>query len=46
MLRLVGIIGKRAMDPFSIRLTLILLVIGIFCAVVGLVRFVKWAWKG
>ena len=43
---LVGIIGKRGMDPFSIRLTLTLLVIGIFCAVVGLVRFVKWAWKG
>jgi hypothetical protein len=43
---LVGIISKRVMDPFSVTLTLVLLIIGIFCAVVGLVRFVKWAWKG
>jgi len=42
---LVGIIGKRAMDRPSIVLALVLLVLGILCAVVGFVRFVKWAWK-
>lgn len=42
---LARIIGKRAMEPSTIALTLVLLLTGILSAIVGLTRFARWAWK-
>jgi asparagine N-glycosylation enzyme membrane subunit Stt3 len=42
---LARIIGKRAMEPSAIALTLVLLLTGIPSAAVGLTRLARWAWK-
>ena len=42
---LVGIIGEPAENLFSLVVALVLLALSILLAVVGIIRFLKWAWK-
>lgn len=42
---LVGIFGKRAVGLFSFVLASAFVGIGILLAIVGIIRFFKWAWK-
>jgi hypothetical protein len=42
---LVGVIGKPAEGLFSKLVIVILLIADVIFAIIGVIRFLKWAWK-